>query len=93
MKKSISDSKIQFYIDWLHRHPAKKTITYQAKQRIGRNDKCFCGSNLKFKHCCWNKYINELIDKFSGESPELSEYLKKETVQMNKKYRRLTNDK
>lgn len=24
--------------------------------KIGRNEKCFCGSGKKFKYCCINKY-------------------------------------
>lgn len=23
---------------------------------IGRNDKCYCGSGKKFKHCCYHKH-------------------------------------
>jgi uncharacterized protein YchJ len=23
--------------------------------KIGRNDKCYCGSGVKFKHCCYRK--------------------------------------
>jgi SEC-C motif len=26
--------------------------------KIGRNDKCPCGSNKKYKHCCLNKSIS-----------------------------------
>lgn len=28
------------------------------KNKIGRNDKCFCGSNLKYKKCCLGKNVN-----------------------------------
>ena len=38
------------------------TIIWNEKRRniksakgLGRNDKCFCGSNKKFKKCCLNK--------------------------------------
>ncbi len=24
--------------------------------KVGRNDRCICGSNKKFKFCCWSKY-------------------------------------
>ena len=26
--------------------------TIVRKERIGRNDKCFCGSDKKYKRCC-----------------------------------------
>jgi uncharacterized protein YecA (UPF0149 family) len=26
------------------------------KKNYMRNQKCPCGSNVKFKRCCWNKY-------------------------------------
>ena len=33
-------------------------------EKIGRNDPCPCGSNLKFKNCCMNKKDwNKLIKK------------------------------
>jgi len=24
--------------------------------KVGRNDRCICGSDKKFKKCCWSKY-------------------------------------
>lgn len=33
------------------RRPAKAT----AKQRLGRNDPCWCGSGKKYKHCHWRQ--------------------------------------
>ena len=27
-----------------------------ADEKVGRNDPCPCGSGLKHKKCCWNKY-------------------------------------
>ena len=27
----------------------------RVKNRIGRNDKCYCNSNVKYKYCCLKK--------------------------------------
>jgi len=80
------------FIDWLKRHPYKKTITYHSTQRIGRNEKCPCGSGLKFKHCCWKKHIDNLAKKALDESPEFIKHREKEAKYFNNKYRRITND-
>ena len=42
---------------------SEKTMKEFAKMaNISRNDKCFCGSNMKFKHCCGRKTtIDSLI--------------------------------
>jgi len=38
------------------RKPARGAISKPTKSaRIGRNDRCSCGSGKKFKHCCMNK--------------------------------------
>jgi hypothetical protein len=29
-------------------------------KKIGRNEKCFCGSGLKFKKCCYNKVFGQI---------------------------------
>lgn len=84
--------RLKFDTDWLRRHPPKKTITYYGKVRVGRNDKCVCGSGLKFKHCCWNKHIAELIKLSAAESPIQKDYVKRELTYCNKKYRRLTDE-
>lgn len=42
----------------------KQTLKLETKQKfkgLGRNDKCACGSNVKYKNCCLTK--NELILK------------------------------
>ncbi|MBU0958513.1 MAG: SEC-C domain-containing protein [Nanoarchaeota archaeon] len=31
----------------------------KGKVKIGRNEKCFCGSGLKYKKCCLNRRKNE----------------------------------
>ena len=33
----------------------QKRIHKQKSKGLGRNDKCYCGSNKKFKKCCLNK--------------------------------------
>ena len=35
-------------------HDRRKDITYVADVKIGRNDKCPCGSGKKYKKCCIN---------------------------------------
>ena len=35
-----------------HQPPAPATTSAVPPYKIGRNDPCFCGSGLKFKHCC-----------------------------------------
>ena len=31
----------------------------RTQPKIGRNDKCLCGSGLKYKRCCLNKVQEE----------------------------------
>lgn len=33
-----------------------KRMDRAAFKRIGRNDKCLCGSGKKYKDCCWDKH-------------------------------------
>ncbi|MBE5934940.1 MAG: SEC-C domain-containing protein [Lachnospiraceae bacterium] len=33
----------------------KRSTTIVKEKKIGRNDKCPCGSGKKYKHCCMNK--------------------------------------
>ena len=43
----------------------KKPIVREHK-KVGRNEKCPCGSNLKYKKCCLNMITNlkqEIINK------------------------------
>ena len=39
-------------------HPLVYPKPIINKNRIKRNDPCFCGSNKKFKKCCMNKKEN-----------------------------------
>lgn len=32
--------------------PSEKNYNRERKTKIGRNEKCICGSGLKYKHCC-----------------------------------------
>ena len=32
-----------------------KRVPVKVEKKVGRNDKCFCGSNRKFKKCCMGK--------------------------------------
>ena len=41
--------------------------TQIKKKKLGPNDKCFCGSELKFKKCCSN------LDKFADGQEKSSE--------------------
>jgi uncharacterized protein YecA (UPF0149 family) len=34
---------------------SEMTVHSRPVRRIGRNDRCFCGSGLKFKNCCARK--------------------------------------
>ena len=36
----------------------KKPVT--AKKYQGRNEKCNCGSGVKFKNCCWRIIVETL---------------------------------
>jgi len=36
--------------------PQAKSETLKGKEKIGRNDPCPCGSDKKYKRCCWPKY-------------------------------------
>ena len=33
-----------------------KKETRKGIFKIGRNEKCYCGSGKKFKHCCYDKH-------------------------------------
>lgn len=36
----------------------KQRKEYEAYSQLGRNDKCICGSGLKYKKCCLHKFQN-----------------------------------
>ena len=35
-----------------HLFPERNQIPFIATTKLGRNDKCSCGSNKKYKNCC-----------------------------------------
>lgn len=35
---------------------------FSDKEKVGRNDLCFCGSGKKYKKCCMNKNIEDKLD-------------------------------
>ena len=44
---------------------------YKRKyKRIGRNDKCFCGSGRKYKHCCLPAAYASLRQKKKEDKPD-----------------------
>jgi len=61
------------------------TRTLRGRFRIGRNSPCYCGSGIKFKHCCFDKYIANIG---SSATPETSKALQKETVYLQKQLKK-----
>ena len=56
---TIDAATIQKLMAYQNRKPSVREY-----KKIGRNDPCPCGSNLKFKNCCMNKKDwNKLIKK------------------------------
>jgi len=54
------------------------------KRKVGRNEPCPCGSGKKYKHCCWGKRFEWLVDDDGNfyrevpiDDPELLELLHK----------------
>ena len=43
------------------------------KKKIGRNDKCYCGSGKKYKYCCMNK---ETVESLYLQQLQLAKGLK-----------------
>jgi len=58
-----------------------------GKLKIGRNDKCLCGSGLKFKRCCWKLFQND-----GTVSPEQQKAFKKEERYWKKRYNSLVKN-
>jgi hypothetical protein len=59
--------------------------TFVGQFFIGRNDPCYCGSERKFKHCCWSQHA---ILTDADSSPERLKAQQK-TEAYFKKHRRL----
>ncbi|MHA1469481.1 MAG: SEC-C metal-binding domain-containing protein [Candidatus Asgardarchaeia archaeon] len=47
-----------------------------SKNKIGRNEKCPCGSDRKYKHCCL-KEMSEIIDREQKVRRAIDDYDKK----------------
>ena len=45
----------RFFVRWLLNHPVRRQIV-RKYPRTGRNERCPCGSNMKYKFCHWPKY-------------------------------------
>lgn len=56
--------------------------THVGETFIGRNEPCYCGSGLKFKHCCWAKHATV---KAGSMTPEMAEYIQKQDNYFDKK--------
>lgn len=61
-------------------------IPVKKGEKIGRNDKCPCGSTLKYKKCCWNRGL-----KIRKYPPDAFPEMKKECEEENKKNAILLN--
>lgn len=46
-------TKLEYLTAWLMSHPFKPISTiYNQHEKIGRNQLCPCGSEIKYKKCC-----------------------------------------
>jgi uncharacterized protein YchJ len=45
---------------------ANPAITGVVQRRIARNTPCWCGSNLKYKKCCWPQKPRNIPDQIGG---------------------------
>lgn len=56
----VEQKKHKEWLEWLMSHPFQPTSTIRnTESKIGRNEKCPCGSDKKHKKCCLNKVSNE----------------------------------
>lgn len=64
MQAAIDNDNMKKLQVLAQRYKEAHTTKVREYQKIGRNDKCPCGSGKKYKNCCMNsgKYEN-LIDK------------------------------
>jgi hypothetical protein len=42
-----------------------KWYIHTINKGIGRNDKCYCGSGLKYKKCCINNYLKDIFESIT----------------------------
>ncbi len=75
------------FLDKLRRYVSEpRRMLRREHERISRNAKCHCGSEKKFKHCCW---ADEYQPGEELKSPIFMVENKKNLVYFNKKYRRI----
>lgn len=50
--------------------PYEETLEYKfsADWNVGRNDKCPCGSEKKYKKCCWDIVIEHCAKYYIGKN-------------------------
>lgn len=53
-KEMTKKQKINHSVS-LHDHRSKLGVKLTKARKTGRNEKCNCGSNIKYKKCCINK--------------------------------------
>lgn len=68
---------VEQFTKWLIRNPFKKTRTIHRNISIGRNDPCYCGSNIKFKYCCLLKIKPPLTQLAKKERQKEFKYYEK----------------
>lgn len=51
----MNDIELKKEVAYLMSHLIN-TRTLVGKFHLGRNDLCYCGSEIKFKHCCFHKH-------------------------------------
>lgn len=56
--------------------------TFVGKGFIQRNDPCYCGSEKKFKDCCWHKHAAK---QSQGTTSETLNYINKQDKYFDKK--------
>lgn len=47
----------------------------QLKVKLGRNDKCYCGSEKKYKACCYDKEASKYLLGQSVSSPKIKQIM------------------
>jgi uncharacterized protein YecA (UPF0149 family) len=56
---------------------------------VGRNEKCSCGSGLKYKKCCLFKQIEQDNDKLLNPPVKTQEELLEHAIEAEKKMKRI----
>lgn len=82
-EKEINQTMLRRIVVWMCRK-AINTRTIRGKQWIGRNDPCYCGSEKKFKKCCWVKHA---VLRGGTMTPEMVKFVKKQDAYFAKRSR------